>query len=286
MTRTALFVMAASAPANWGSTYLVTTELLPPGYPMTAALLRALPAGLLLLLITRRLPEVSFLPKILVLGVLNFSLFWWLLFVAAYRLPGGLAATIGALQPLVVLILSKPILGHRIRAFAVVAALGGVIGVALLVLSPEARLDVTGVLAAAGGALSMALGVVMTRKWQPQVPALVFTGWQLTAGGLVLLPIALIAEPPLPPLSLPNIAGFTYLGLLGGVISYVFWFRGIATFGPTRMAPLGLLSPVAAVLLGWVVLQEVPDVWQLAGMVLVLASVVLSQRVSGRNQNS
>ena len=61
----------------WGSTYIVTTELLPPDRPFTAALLRTLPAGLLL-----------------VLAALNIGVFQALLFVAAYRLPGGVAAVV------------------------------------------------------------------------------------------------------------------------------------------------------------------------------------------------
>ena len=44
-----VILATALAPLIWGSTYLVTTELLPPGRPFTAALLRVLPAGLLLL---------------------------------------------------------------------------------------------------------------------------------------------------------------------------------------------------------------------------------------------
>ena len=49
-------LLTAIAPAIWGSTYLVTTGLLPQGYPLTVAMLRALPAGLILLLLVRRLP--------------------------------------------------------------------------------------------------------------------------------------------------------------------------------------------------------------------------------------
>src|SRR5690606_11104627 len=57
VTRGGDLLLTAIAPAIWGSTYLVTTELLPQGVPVTVALLRALPAGLLLLLLLRRLPR-------------------------------------------------------------------------------------------------------------------------------------------------------------------------------------------------------------------------------------
>lgn len=58
--RSALWLTAlvtAVAPTVWGTTYLVTTELLPPGHPMFAALTRSLPAGLIALVLSRRLPR-------------------------------------------------------------------------------------------------------------------------------------------------------------------------------------------------------------------------------------
>lgn len=99
------------------------------------------------------------------LGALNFTVFWICLFVAAYRLPGGIAATVGAVQPLIVLGLARLALGTAIRPLAVIAAGGGLAGVALLLASPQAGFDPIGVLAALGGAASMATGTVLTRRW-------------------------------------------------------------------------------------------------------------------------
>src|SRR5262245_56158664 len=102
----------ALAPAIWGTTYLTTTQLLPSGRPLLAAVLRALPAGLVLIAMTRRLPHGSWWWRAFVLGALNIGAFFALLFVAAYRLPGGVAATIIAAQPLLVLALSGRFLGE------------------------------------------------------------------------------------------------------------------------------------------------------------------------------
>lgn len=278
MSRFRDLILSAIAPAIWGSTYMVTTQFLPAGYPMTAAMLRALPAGVLLLMVTRELPRGRWIIRSLVLGALNFTIFWWLLFVAAYHLPGGLAATLGAVQPLIVLGLSKLLLDQDVRPVAVVASIGGVLGVGLLVLTSDAVLDWTGILAALAGAISMAFGTVLSRKFQAPVPALTFTAWQLTAGGLLLLPLTLATEPALPRLDARAAFGFVWLSLIGGAVTYYLWFRGIARLGPARIAPLGLFSPIAATALGVVFLDEKLSAAQVFGAMLVLVSVWLSQQ--------
>lgn len=269
--------LTALAPAIWGSTYLVTTEMLPAGYPVTLAVLRALPAGLLLLVFTRCLPPRAWLGRTVLLGALNFAVFWSLLFVAAYRLPGGVAATLGSLQALMVIVMARGWLGTRIRPGAVAAAVAGVFGVALLLLGPAARLDPVGIAAGLGGAASMAAGTVLSRKWQPPVSALSFTAWQLTAGGLLLVPVALLFEPALPALAPLNLAGLAWLGLIGAALTYWLWFRGLSRLEPGAASMLGMMSPVTAVILGWLWLGQALTPLQMVGAVIVLGSVWLGQ---------
>ncbi|MGH8817456.1 MAG: EamA family transporter [Achromobacter pestifer] len=278
MSRSSDLLLTALAPAIWGSTYVVTTLMLPADYPLTVAMLRALPAGILLLLAVRQLPQGIWWLRTFILGALNFSVFWALLFVAAYRLPGGVAATLGAIQPLVVILLARALLGSPIRSLSVVAAISGLAGVALLVLTPKATLDPVGIAAGLASAASMGLGTVLSRRWQPPVSALTFTSWQLTAGGILLLPVALLAEPALPPLTALNVTGLAYLGLIGAALTYVLWFRGVARLEPAVVSSLGFLSPISAVLLGWGVLGQSLSAAQMMGMAIVVASVWLSQR--------
>ncbi|MFC3615383.1 EamA family transporter [Lutimaribacter marinistellae] len=283
MPRSTDILLTALAPAVWGSTYLVATEVLPAGYPISMAALRALPAGLLLLALTRCLPPRIWLGRVFLLGSFNFALFWALLFVAAYRLPGGVAATLGSLQAMMVIVMARGWLGTPIRAGAVAAAATGVSGVALLLIGPGAALDPVGVAAGLGGAASMAAGTVLSRKWQPPVSPLSFTAWQLTAGGLILLPFALIMEPPLPPLTGTNLAGLAWLGLIGAAATYALWFRGVSRIEPGAVSMLGMMSPVTAVLLGWVVLGQSLTLMQGLGAAVVLGSVWAGQRANRRS---
>ncbi len=69
--------LTAVAPIVWGSTYIVTTEVLPPESPLIASTIRALPAGLLLVLLSRTLPSGLWWSRMAVLGFLNIGLFFY-----------------------------------------------------------------------------------------------------------------------------------------------------------------------------------------------------------------
>lgn len=270
-------LLTAVAPAIWGTTYIVTTEFLPNFSPVTVAMLRALPAGLLLLLIVREFPTGVWWGRALVLGALNFSVFLSLLFVSAYRLPGGVAGTVAAIQPLFVIVLANLVLAIPIRRLSVVAALVGIGGVALLVLSPSAALDPVGILAGLTAAGSMACGTVLVRKWPPPVSLATFTAWQMTAGGLLLVPICLIFEPAIPVPSLSNVLALIWLGLIGMALTFMLWLRGIARLGSPVASSLLLLSPVTAVVLGWLYLGQSLTTLQIVGGLFVIGSIWLGQ---------
>lgn len=126
----------------------------------------------------------------------------------------------------------------------------------LLVLTPEAALDAVGIAAGLAGATSMALGSVLARRWKAPVSPLTSTAWQLTAGGLLLIPATLIFEPAIPVPNGSNVLGLAWLGLIGAALTYVLWFRGIARLEPTVVSSLLLISPLTAVLLGWLFLDQ------------------------------
>lgn len=272
-------LLTALAPVSWGSTYVITTELLPPDSPLWAAVIRALPAGIILLLLCRKLPWGVWWLRATILGVLNIGAFFYFLFVAAYLLPGGIAALVMSCQPMIVLLLGIILLGQRVRMVQVLACVVGAIGVALLVLQPSAELNTTGVLAGLAGAASMAAGVVLTKRWgRPEgVSILIFTGWQLTVGGIVLIPFALMNEAVPESLTAANWIGFVYLSVVGALLAYVIWFRGIDRLPVVTVSFLALVSPLAAATLGFVILGESFTSIQMLGGVAIIIAVVLAQ---------
>ncbi|TVL89097.1 EamA family transporter [Streptomyces sp. SAJ15] len=271
--------VTALAPLVWGTFYVVTTELLPPGHPLFAALLRALPAGLVALAISRTMPRGTWWGKAAVLGVLNIGLLFPLLAIAAERLPGGVAATLAAAQPLVVAVLAVAVLRERLSVWRLAWGLVGVVGVGLVVIGPKAALDGVGVAAGLGSAASMALGLTLTKRWgrPAEAGATAFAGWQLTAGGLFLLPLTVLVEGAPPTVDLPAVLGYLWLGLFGGLLAFVLWFRGLTRLPVTSVAVLVLLSPLVAAVLGAVVLGQTLGPLQLVGFGLALAAIVAGQ---------
>lgn len=279
-SRTAAFTALASvAPISWGTTYLVTTEFLPPDRPLLSGVLRTLPAGLAVLLLTRTLPSGRWWGRSAVLGLFNIGAFNALLFVAAYRLPGGAAATLTSMQPLFVAGMALALLGEKPTAWRLGWGVAGVAGVALMVLRAQAGFDLVGVLAGVAAAASMATGIVLTKRWgRPDGAGLLsFTGWQLAAGGLLMAPLAVVLEGPLPAMDAAAVGGYLWLGVVGTLLAYTLWFQGVGRLPVAAVSFLVLLSPVVATALGWLALGQPLTALQTVGFVVAMASILAAQ---------
>ncbi len=270
-------LLTTCAPAAWGTTYLVTERLLPPDRPLLSATLRALPTGLVLLAVTRRLPRGDWWWRAALLGVCNIGMFFPLLFLAAYRLPGGLASTLQATSPLAVMALAALVIGERAGAARVVAAGVGVVGVALLVLRSPGHLDTLGLVGAFGSVAVSALGFVLIKRWTPPVDLLTLVSWQLVVGGLARLPVAWLAEGPPPHLDAGAVGGYLWLMVAGTGLAYWCWFTGLRAMPAGAVSLIGLVNPVVGTTLGVAVAGEAFGPLQALGVVLVLGGVVAGQ---------
>ncbi|CCQ13602.1 putative integral membrane protein [Rhodococcus sp. AW25M09] len=280
---------AALAPILWGTTYLVTTELLPPDRPMTAGALRAVPAGLLLLLIAPGIPAKGWRLKTATLGVLNIGLFFPMLFVAAYRLPGGIAAVVGSVQPLVIIAISAAVGWGRTRPVQIGCAGVAVAGVALTAAAGTVRLDGIGLAAAVVGTVSMATGITLTKRWgvAPNTNPLNSTAWQLLVGGIVIGPLIPIVDDGPWAIDGKAVVGYTWLAVVGGAVAYSLWFRGARHLPSTNIALLGVLSPLTAAVLGWIVLGQDMTGLQCTGFGIALIGSIAGQLVAtGRRDRS
>ncbi len=283
--------MTVLAPISWGTGYLVVTELLPPGRPLLVATMRVVPSGLALLLVAaaRRSwwrPRGAEWWQTGVLAICNFGIFFPLLAVAVYRLPGGVAAAVGGLQPLLVVGLSFVVAARRLRSMEIAVGCAAAIGVALVVIHPGAGIDPVGILAAVAATVSFALGVVLTKRFPEPSDRVASTGWQLLMGGVALVPVGFLVEGAPPALTQRNVVGFAYLSMVTTALAFVLWFNGIRRL-PTPAPPLlGLAAPVTGVALGWIVLGQSLSPVQLGGLAVTLSAIAYGSTLgTGREQS-
>jgi probable blue pigment (indigoidine) exporter len=285
--RTVLLTLAA--PIAWGTSYVTVTELLPPGRPLLVATMRVLPAGILLAAVG--LVTARWRPRrrqewihTALLAVCNFVCFFPLLIVGIYRLPGGVAASFGGLQPLLVALIGCIVARRRARLVEIVVGAIAVLGVAMVVVRPGAGIDPIGVLAAAGANVSFAAGVVLTKRLPPPPHRLAATGWQLLLSAPLLALLALVIEglPPAP--TVRHAIGFAYLGLVVTGVAFALWFDGIRRL-PVQAPPLlGLAGPVVGAMLGWTIRHESLTPIQIGGLAITIAAIAYGAIVGTQRQ--
>lgn len=265
--------VTAIAPIAWGSTYFATREYLPDA-PLWGAVLRALPAGLLLLAVRPRRPRGNWWWRSLALESLTTSAFFALVYVAAQRLPTSVASTVMALSPLVLLLLSWLIL----RARPTVAAVGGsalaLIGVVLLVGRTSEPVDPLGVLASAAALCLSSVGFLLAKRWSADVDLLASTSWQLLAGALLLLPVAVLVEGGPPPIDAPTAVAYAYVAVIATALAFTAWFAGLRHLDAGTVGLIGLLNPVTGVALGTALASEQLEGRQWLGLALILTGVL------------
>ncbi|MFJ6053443.1 EamA family transporter [Streptomyces sp. NPDC092307] len=276
--------LTAVAPIAWGANYFVTHAFLPADHPLYGAALRALPAGLVLLALCRRRPHGVWWGRSAVLGLLNVSVFFVLVFVASQLLPTSVASTVMAVSPLIMMLAAWLLVAERPGVAHLAGAAIGLGGVCLMLLGGAGGISVPGVLASAAAVLASSFGHVLAKRWNTSAAdagVLASTAWQLTAGGLLLLPVAVAVEGPPPPMSPSAFLAYCYVGLVATALAFVVWFAGLRRLPAGTVGLIGLLNPVTGVLLGTAVAGEVLTGRQLCGLALALSGVALG-RPSGK----
>lgn len=265
-------LIALLAPLLWGSTYAVVSLYLTDYSPYWVAVWRALPAGLLLLLLHPRMPPLPW-GKQFLLAFCNIAAFFALLFLAAFRLPGAVAGTLGATLPLVLMLLAWLQDGTRPSLKWLLLGLMGLAGV-LLLLNPSANLDPVGVACAMLATVLIGQSSRWMRHW-PVNDLLALTAWQLLLGGLMLIPFAWWLAGPMPLPDPASAPGLLWLILLNTALGYWAWLWGLKHHGPEVMGMLALTNPMIAVSLGVLMVGETLDVSQWIGIGVILLSLFL-----------
>lgn len=268
--------LSAVAPLAWGANYVVTREMLPADDPLWGATLRAVPAGIVLLAIARRLPHGSWWWRSTVLGVLNVTAFYLLLYIASHLLPSSVAASVMALSPLALAGFGWMVLRERPTAKLLGGAAAGIVGVLLLIGGASGELSLGGICASLTALACSSLGSALAKRWRDDTPLIALTAWQVAAGGLLLMIAAIAVEGGPPHPDLVETVGFAFSSLIATALASMTWFASISRLPVTLVGVVGLLNPITGITLGTLVAGETLTVAQSGGIAVALAGMALA----------
>ena len=272
-------LVTAVAPIAWGSNYWVTRHALPADFPLYGALIRALPAGLLLLALRPRLPRGAWWWRSLVLGAMNVGAFFAMIYAAAQLLPTSIASMIMATSPIALMLFAWLIVAERPRVPAAVGASIGIAGVVTMLAGGAGAVDPLGVAASVAAMALSSVGYLLAKRWGGDIDVLTLTAWQLVAGGGMLAVAAVVFEGGPPPVDATAALGFIYVSGVATALAFACWFAGLRHLDAGSVGLVGLLNPVTGVLLGTLLAGETLGVRQCAGIVLVFVGILLGRPV-------
>jgi len=268
--------------AVWGSSYVVIKAGLRDTSPVFFAALRALPAGVLVLLLkgvgrrsdALRRPTARDALEVAILGSLCTALFFWGMFVGTPIVGAGLAAILINTQPFFVAVIAFFFLGERFglkKTAFLVMGFGGVVLISWPRLQAGYSTDLFGVLSMLGAAFGFSVGLVLAKPLYRRMDLYWVTGWQLVVGGLELLLLAFFVEDLSETAwSARLLVSAGYLSVVGTAAASLLWFRLIRHHPVGVLASYAFLSPLFGLLLARLVYGEAFTAPTTLGMGLIL----------------
>ena len=236
--------------------------------------------GVVMLVRRERLPDRRHLVGICAVGVLWFGLYNVVLSAAERSVDAGTAAMLVNVGPILIAILAGIFLNEGVSRQLVAGCAVAFSGVAIIGFATSKH-GITlswGALLCVLAALLYAIAVVIQKPLLRSASALQITFGACVAGMLACSPFApqLASQAGNAPAS--SIAWMVYLGVFPMAVGFLTWAYALSRMPAGKLGMSTYLVPPLAILLGWVLLSEVPPPLAYAGGALCLGGVWLSRR--------
>lgn len=272
----------------WGYNWVVMKVALQYSTAAQFAAMRTFGGGLFLLLLMaamRRPLKPREVPSTIVLGLLQTTGFTGFIIWALVQGAAGKVSVLAFTMPFWVLLMAWPMLGERIRGLQWLAVPLALTGLVLILQPWHFHGSLTSMALAVMAGISWALSVIYHKRLTHRVPdldLLSFTTWQMLFGSI---PIVLFA---LSDLGKPIDWNATYFVavlfsvILANALGWMAWLYALQRLPAGVASMTSMLIPVIAVLSSWAQLGERPAPVEAAGMVLIIAALIVISWVNIR----
>ncbi len=276
----------------WSSTWLAIKFAIDDVPPLTAAAARFWLAVIVLLgvCVVRRvkLPDRRTQLAIVGWGVIQIGFSYAAVYCAEVHLSSGMTSVLFAAFPFSVAIVSARVAGgERWRAGKVFGLICGMLGVAVVFLDQLAVASTTAavaVIAVLLATVACGFSIVHIKRDHSHRNTLALTTCQLLGGAIALTAAAMVVEQPLQAhWTTASLLATAYLAIFGSAIAFFGYYWLLKHMEGTTVATITFVTPVLAIVLGWLILDEAVTPTLILGAVLVLTgvrSVAMSERAS------
>ncbi|MCG9680092.1 DMT family transporter [Vibrio sp. Isolate24] len=287
-------ILLAMIPAFfWGTTYAVTQFTLSDWPPLLLGAIRALPAGLLLLMIKPSLPKKGDWQILFSLGLINIATFFGLIFVMALTLPSAISGVGMVSVPVFAMVYHWVVNKHRPNYIQAVCG-AALIGLAWMLFSPGSiSLNPIGLGAMLAAIMCIVAGSSLTKSLGNRMHWWTVLTWQLILGGAILSVAAgfqAFIDPVQYSNALDNFSLRNSLGLLWVVGLNTALGYGMYVWLLQRMTVVdftfgGIANPIAGIVTGLILLGESFTPFQYSLMIGMIVMSLLPQAILALRQN-
>jgi len=272
----------------WGYNWVVMKQAVQFSSPFQFAAIRTFFGSIVLFIliyVTKRPLALKEFPTMLALGLLQSCGFTGLLIWALVEGGAGKTAVLTYTMPFWVMLFAWPMLGEKIQGWQWLAVLFALFGMVLIFDPLHIKADGFSMFLAVCSGVSWAISAIISKKLHhraPHLDLLNLTAWPMLLGSIPIVVVAFIL--PSPPIQWTNTFIFTVLFnvILSGCLAWVLWLYALQRLQAGVASMASMLAPVIGVVAAWIQLNEVPNTYELIGMIFIAMALVTISIISIR----
>ncbi len=272
----------------WGYNWVVMKQAVQFSSPFQFAAIRTFFGSIVLFIliyVTKKPLALKEFPTMLALGLLQSCGFTGLLIWALVEGGAGKTAVLTYTMPFWVMLFAWPMLGEKIQGWQWLAVLFALFGMVLIFDPLHIKADGFSMFLAVCSGVSWAISAIISKKLHhraPHLDLLNLTAWPMLLGSIPIVVVAFIL--PSPPIQWTNTFIFTVLFnvILSGCLAWVLWLYALQRLQAGVASMASMLAPVIGVVAAWIQLNEVPNTYELIGMIFIAMALVTISIISIR----